>query len=313
MSSGRLCAAHCYSLMMTSNTQKRRDFLAFYLSISPWLIGFFILTLAPMLLSLFASFTDWDLLSPPVWVGASNYVQMLDDPRFAQALKVTAVYTLFYVPLDLVGGLFLAMLVRARLRGISIFRTIFYLPTVFSGVAFVVVWMWMLNPRAGLVNIVLAAFGIDGPRWLQDPNLALFSLILMSFWGWGRSMVIFLGGLLSIPGDLYEAAAIDGANAWKQFWRLTIPLLTPTIFFNLVLSVIMTFQTFTSAFVATDGGPLDSTLFLVLYIYRQAFQFFNMGYAAALAWVLFLIIMILTLMLFRSQSFWVFYLGERNK
>jgi len=297
---------------MAPNPRKRRETLAFYLSISPWLIGFCLLTLAPMLLSLYASFTDWDLLTAPVWVGGENYRQMLDDPRFIQSLKVTAIYTLIYVPFDLVGGLILAMLVRARLRGSSVFRTIFYLPTVFSGVAFVVVWMWMLNPRAGLVNLLLAEFGINGPRWLQDPNLALLSLVLMSFWGWGRSMVIFLAGLLSIPGELYEAASIDGASAWIQFWRLTIPLLTPTIFFNLVLSVIMTFQTFTSAFVATDGGPLDSTLFLVLYIYRQAFQFFNMGYAAALAWVLFLIIMILTLLLFRSQPFWVFYLGEGN-
>ncbi len=263
-----------------------------------------------MLLSLYASFTDWDLLSPPRWVGGENYQRMLDDPSFLQALKVTAIYTLVYVPFDMVGGLLLALLVRARLRGIGVFRTIFYLPTVFSGVAFVVVWMWMLNPRGGLINLFLAGLGIQGPRWLQDPDLALWSLVLMSFWGWGRSMVIFLGGLLSIPGELYEAASIDGANSWQQFWKITLPLLTPTIFFNLVLSMIMTFQTFTSAFVATDGGPLDATLFLVLYIYRQAFQYFNMGYGAALAWVLFAIILVLTLIFFRSQRFWVFYLGE---
>jgi len=266
-----------------------------------------------MVLSLYASFTDWDLLTAPVWVGGSNYAQMLDDPSFHQALKVTALYTLIYVPFDLIGGLLLAMLVNARLRGISIFRTIIYLPTVFSGVAFVVVWIWMLNPRGGLINLLLASIGIQGPRWLQDPSLALWSLVLMSFWGWGRSMVIFLAGLLTIPSVLYEAAAIDGANAWKQFWRITLPLLTPTIFFNIVLSVIMTFQTFTSAFIATDGGPLDSTLFLVLYIYRQAFQFFHMGYASALAWVLFIITMIFTILLFRSQRFWVFYLGEEHK
>jgi multiple sugar transport system permease protein len=292
---------------------KRQQAVAFYISISPWLIGFAFLTIGPMLLSLFASFTNWDLLSPPVWIGGDNYRQMLEDARFHQSLKVTILYTLAYVPLDMVGGLLLALLVRARLRGIGVFRTIFYLPTVFSGVAFVVVWMWMLNPRGGLVNLLLAEFGIQGPRWLLDPHLALWSLVMMSFWGWGRSMVIFLAGLLTIPGELYEAAAIDGASAWKQFWRVTLPLLTPTIFFNLVLSIIMTFQTFTSAFVATDGGPLDATLFLVLYIYRQAFQFFNMGYAAALAWVLFGIILVLTLLLFRSQRFWVFYLGEQEK
>lgn len=298
---------------MPRSALKRKETLAFYISISPWLIGFILLTIGPILLSLYASFTDWDLLSPPVWVGGENYQRMLEDPSFLQAIKVTAAYTLVYVPLDMIGGLSLALLVRARLRGISIFRTIFYLPTVFSGVAFVVVWMWMLNPRGGLINLFLAEFGIQGPRWLQDPDLALWSLILMSFWGWGRSMVIFLGGLLSIPGELYEAGAIDGANTWQQFWKITLPLLTPTIFFNLVLSIIMTFQTFTSAFVATDGGPLDATLFLVLYIYRQAFQYFNMGYAAALAWVLFAIILIFTLILFRSQRFWVFYLGEQRE
>ncbi|MBP1692496.1 MAG: sugar transporter permease [Chloroflexi bacterium] len=291
----------------------RQRAVAFYISISPWLIGFLFLTIGPMLLSLYASFTDWDLLTAPVWNGGNNYIQMLDDPSFHQALKVTALYTLVYVPFDLIGGLLLAMLVQAKLRGISVFRTIIYLPTVFSGVAFVVVWIWMLNPRGGLINLLLAAVGIQGPRWLQDPSLALWSLVLMSFWGWGRSMVIFLAGLLTIPSVLYEAAAIDGAGSWKRFWKITLPLLTPTIFFNLVLSIIMTFQTFTSAFIATDGGPLDSTLFLVLYIYREAFQFFNMGYASALAWVLFIIIMILTLLLFRSQRFWVFYLGEERE
>lgn len=298
---------------MQRSIQKRRESLTFYLSISPWLIGFFCLTLGPMLVSLYASFTSWDLLSDPVWVGLDNFTRMLEDRRFLQALKVTGIYTLAYVPLDMAGGLLLAMLVRTRLPGVKIFRTIFYLPTVFSGVAFVVVWMWMLNPNGGLINLALSQLGIQGPRWLLDPKLALWSLVMMSFWGWGRSMVLFLSGLLSIPGELYEAAAIDGASAGKQFWKITFPLLTPTIFFNLVLSIIMTIQTFTNAFVATDGGPLDSTLFFVLYIYRQAFQFFNMGYASALAWVLFIIILVFTLLIFRSQRFWVFYLGEQRE
>ena len=202
---------------------------------------------------------------------------------------------------------------RPRIQGIGFFRTIFYLPTVFSGVAFVVVWLWMLNPNGGLINLVLSWFGIEGPRWLLDPAWALPSLVLMSFWGWGRSMAIYLGGLQAIPSELYEAAAMDGAGSLAQFWRVTLPLLSPTIFFNLVLSVITTFQTFTSAFVATNGGPLDATLFLVLYIYRQAFEFFHMGYAAALAWVLFAIILVFTLLLVRSQRFWVFYLGEQRQ
>jgi multiple sugar transport system permease protein len=291
---------------------KRREAIAFYLTIAPWLVGFLAFTAGPMLLSLYASFTNWDLLTSPSPVALGNYQALLEDPLFWQSLKVTATYTLLYVPLDLVGGLALALLARPRLRGIGAFRTIFYLPTVFSGVAFVVVWLWMLNPNGGLVNLLLAQFGIHGPRWLLDPKTALLALVLMSFWGWGRSMAIFLGGLQTIPGELYEAAAIDGAGTVGQFRHITLPLITPTIFFNLVLSVIATFQTFTSAFVATNGGPLDSTLFLVLYIYRQAFEYLHMGYAAALAWVLFGVVLVFTLLLVRSQRFWVFYLGERS-
>ena len=290
----------------------RKEALQFYLAIAPWLVGFILFTAGPMLISLWTSFTDWDLLTDPQWVGLENYRSLATDPTFIQSIKVTLAYTAAYVPLDLVGGLLLALLVRPRLRGIGIYRTIFYLPTVFSGVAFVVVWLWMLNPNGGLINLVLRWFGIEGPRWLLDPKYALWSLVMMSFWGWGRSMALYLGGMQSIPGELYEAASMDGAGNFRQFFKITLPLLSPIIFFNLVLSIISTFQSFTSAFVATNGGPLDSTLFLVLYIYRQAFEYFHMGYAAALAWVLFAIILVLTLVLLRSQKFWVFYLGERN-
>lgn len=291
---------------------QKREALSFYLTISPWLVGFLAFAAGPMVISLLTSFSDWDLLTDPKWVGFENYRSLTTDPLFLQSLKVTLIYTAAYVPLDLIGGLFLALLARPRLRGIGVFRTIFYLPTVFSGVAFVVVWLWMLNPNGGLINLVLSWFGISGPRWLLDPQYALFSLVMMSFWGWGRSMALYLGGMQSIPGEMYEAAAMDGAGSVRQFFAVTLPLLSPTIFFNLVLSVIATFQSFTSAFVATNGGPLDSTLFLVLYIYRQAFEFFHMGYAAAMAWMLFLIVLILTLILMRSQKFWVFYLGERG-
>ena len=291
---------------------RRREALSFYLLISPWLIGFLLLTAGPMLYSLYVSFTHWDLLSDPVWIGLDNYIRkMPNDPRFWQSLKVTLIYTAAYVPLELVGGLFLALLVQNRIRGIRVFRTIFYLPTVLAGVAFAVVWLWMLNPRSGLVNLALAQVGINGPRWLLDPDWALPALLMMTFWGWGRAMVIYLAGLQAIPSELYESAAIDGSNAWSNLVYVTIPLLTPTIFFNLILSIISTFQTFTNAFVATNGGPLDATLFFVLYLYKQAFEFLSMGYAAALAWVLFAIILVFTLLVFRSQRFWVFYSGER--
>lgn len=291
----------------------RRETLTFYLLISPWLVGFLLFVLGPMLASLFISFTRWDLLSPLRFIGLQNYDKMFTrDPLFWQSLKVTAIYTCVYVPMELAGGLVLALLMNQRLRFLSAFRTIYYLPSVLPGVAFVVLWMWMLHPDVGLINTLLGYVGIEGPRWLVDPDWALPALLMMSLWGLGRSMVIYLASLQGIPRHLYEAAAIDGANHWHSFWKITLPMLTPTIFFNLVLSIISTFQTFTSAFVATDGGPLDSTLFYVLYLFRQAFQFFNMGYASALAWILFLIILVLTLLIVRSSGRWVYYEGERR-
>jgi multiple sugar transport system permease protein len=289
----------------------RREELLFYLCISPWLIGLFLFVLGPMIASLFYSLTRWDLLSQPEFVGLANYERMLTrDPLFYQALKVTTIFTLAYVPLEMIGGLGLALLMNRSMRSISAFRTIFYLPTVLSGVAFVVVWMWLLHPTAGLINATLARFGIDGPRWLTDPDTALIALLMMSVWGLGRAAVIYLAGLRGVPREFYEAASLDGASRVRAFFAITLPLISPTIFFNLLLSVIATFQTFTSAFVATDGGPLNATLFYVLYLYRQAFRFFNMGYASALAWVLFVVILILTLIIVRSARSWVYYEAE---
>lgn len=291
----------------------RREAITFYILISPWLLGLLLFVLGPMLASLGLSFTRWDLLSPAEFIGLRNYERMFTrDPLFWQSLKVTTLYTAFYVPIELAGGLLLALLMNQKIRFRNAFRTIYYLPSVLPGVAFVVLWMWILNPNAGLLNTLLSYVGIDGPRWLADPDWALPALLVMSLWGLGRSMVIYLAGLRGIPEHLYEAAAIDGAGTWQAFWKITLPMLTPTIFFTLVLSVISTFQTFTSAFVATDGGPLDATLFYVLYLYRQAFQFFNMGYASALAWVLFVVILALTLIIVRSSDRWVFYGGVRR-
>ena len=296
-----------------SGSLARRETLTFYLLVSPWLVGFLIFVLGPMVASLFISFTRWDLLSPAEFIGLQNYEKMFTrDPLFWQSLKVTAIYTVVYVPLELAGGLLLALLMNQKLRFVGLFRTIYYLPSVLPGVAFVVLWMWILHPDVGLLNTLLSYVGIQGPRWLVDPRWALPALLMMSMWGLGRSMVIYLASLQGIPEHLYEAAAIDGAGSWHTFWRITLPMLTPTIFFNLVLSVISTFQTFTSAFVATDGGPLDSTLFYVLYLFRQAFQYFNMGYASALAWVFFVLILTLTLLIVRSSDRWVYYEGGRQ-
>ena len=291
----------------------QREARTFYLLISPWLVGFLLFVLGPMLASLFISFTRWDLLTPAKFIGLQNYEKMFTrDPLFWQSLKITAIYTCVYVPMELTGGLVLALLMNQKLRFVGVFRTIYYLPSVLPGVAFVVLWMWILHPDVGLLNTLLSYMGIEGPRWLADPDWALPALLIMSLWGLGRTMVIYLASLQGIPHHLYEAASIDGANTWQSFWKITLPMLTPTIFFNLVLSVISTFQTFTSAFVATDGGPLDSTLFYVLYLFRQAFQYFNMGYASALAWILFLIILVLTLLIVRSSDRWVYYEGERR-
>ena len=288
-------------------SSSRREAITFYLCISPWLIGFVAFVLGPMLASFYFSLTDWTLLSPPVWAGLDNYARMATDPLVLQSLKITGLFTLAYVPLDLMGGLALALLMNQKVRGISIFRTVYYLPSVISGVAYVVLWMWIFHPSAGLFNTLLAYVGIPGPRWLASPDWALPAIVIMSLWGLGRSMVIYLAGLQGVPAHLYEAAALDGASAWQQFWAITLPLLTPTIFFNLVLSIIGTAQTFTQAFVATNGGPLNATLFYVLYLYRQAFQMFRMGYASALAWALFVIVMVLTLLVVRSGRSWVYY------
>ncbi|HMQ51136.1 MAG TPA: sugar ABC transporter permease [Anaerolineae bacterium] len=291
----------------------RRETVLFYLCISPWLLGFVLFVLGPMMASLGISFTRWNLIDTPQFVGLDNFERMLwHDARFWQALKVTTLYTALYVPTELIGGLLLALLMNQNVRGISLFRTIYYLPSVLSGVAFVVVWMWLLHPDAGLINNGLRLIGLNGPRWLTNPDTALWALWLMSLWGLGRTGIIYLAGLQDVPRELYEAAAIDGATAWQSFFKVTVPLITPTIFFNLVLSLIATFQTFTSAFVATDGGPLDSTLFYVLYLYQRAFVNFRMGYASAMAWVLFLIILLFTLLIVRSARRWVYYEGERT-
>jgi len=290
---------------------RTKEALAFYLCISPWLLGFLFFYLGPMLASFALSLTDWDLLTPPNFVGLANYVRIFTkDALFLKSLKITGIYTFSCVSLELVFALGFALLLNQRIRGIGVFRTIYYLPSVLAGVAYVVMWMWIFNPRAGLINTLLGYVGIQGPRWLQDPDWALPALIIMSLWGVGRSMVIYLAGLQDIPTSLYEAAKIDGANRWHEFFKITLPLLTPSILFNLVFGIIMTFQSFTNVYVATNGGPLDSTLFYVVYLYRKAFEHLAMGYASALAWILLLIVLVCTLIILRSSGRWVFYRGE---
>lgn len=294
--------------------QARKEALQGYLSISPWLVGFVLLTVGPILASIYFSFTQWTLTRPPEWVGFDNYVRMFTrDPLFWQALKVTTLFVLISLPLKLVSGLGLSLLLNLKVPGMNVYRTIFYIPAVISGVAVSLMWMWLLHPDTGIVNTLLAMVGIEGPAWFWDPQWALPSVALMSVWSVGGSAVIYLAGLQNIPPHLYEAAQIDGAGVWQRFWRITIPLLTPTLFFQLIVEMIGSFKIFTQAFVITAGGPLKATYFYLFYFYEEAFQNSNMGYASALALVLMLIILVITVLLNYTSERWVYYESEEGR
>lgn len=285
----------------------RQKNIAGYIFIGPWLIGFIGFAIYPLVYSLGLSFTDWNILESPNFVGFENYGRMFANEDFWAALKVTFIYSFVSVPFGLLLGILLATLLNQKMKGMRIFRTIFYLPAVASGVAVSMLWLWVFDPDFGLINVILSYIGIDGPNWLSSSKTALTSLIIMSLWGVGGSMVIFLAGLQGISSSLYEAAEVDGAGPFRKFMSITIPMLTPTIFFNLILGVINSFQVFTQALVMTGGGPGNSTLFYVLYLYRNAFEFFKMGYASALGWILFVIILLFVLILFKTSDSWVHY------
>jgi multiple sugar transport system permease protein len=279
-----------------------------YLFISPWLIGFLIFTGYPFLRSIYLSFTAYDIVTAPRWVGAANYKTLLtDDPKFYQSLMVTVHYAIIAVPLSVVSSLILALLLSASVRGQSIFRTIFYLPGIVPAVANAIVFNWLLNPEMGLVNRILALFGIRGPAWMQDARWAPYTFILMSLWGVGSGMIIYLAALKDVPAYLYEAALIDGADPWQRLRAITLPTISPVIFFNLVMGVIGSFQYFTEAYVMTHGGPDGSTTFYALYLFQRAWEYLDMGYASAMAWVLFVVVMIVTGVMFKLQDRWVKY------
>jgi multiple sugar transport system permease protein len=286
------------------------DGAAGYLFLVPWLIGFFGLTLGPVLASLYLSFTDFDLLRDPRWVGAANYVRIAtSDPKFAASMHVTFVYVLFAVPLKLAFALAVAMILNRGIAGLPVYRALFYLPSLLgASVAIAVLWR-QLFAGDGLVNQVLAPFGIQGPSWISNPSTSLWTLIALSIWQFGSPMIIFLAGLRQIPQEVYDAAAVDGATTSDRFWKITLPLLTPVIFFNAVVQTIDAFKAFTPAFIISGGtgGPIDSTLFYTLYLYQEAFAYFRMGYAAALAWILLLIIGLFTAFSFLSSRYWVHY------
>ena len=290
-------------------SERRKEELIAWLFISPWVIGFLVFTLGAMLFSLGMSLFETDLLSTRTFIGLQNYQQLATDPLFWQAVRVTFLYTGLTVPLSTVVALGIALLLNQKIRGVNVWRTIYYLPAVVSGVAVSLIWNWVLNPDNGLLNQGLRAIGLPGPRWFSSEFWSLPGLVLIALWGTGTNMLLYLAGLQSIPTELREAAQIDGAGPVRTFFNVTLPLLTPTIFFNVVINIIGSFQVFTNAYVLTLGGPNNATLTLVLYLYQQSFRLFNFGYASAIAWVLFVIILTFTLVLVRSSSFWVHYEG----
>jgi multiple sugar transport system permease protein len=274
----------------------------------PAIIGFVVFSLAPMAVSAVLSLTDWTIGSTPSFVGIDNYTKMFtSDPLFLKSLGVTTYYTLGAVPLTLVVAFAIAMLLNSKVRGLGIYRTIYYLPTLVPSVANAVLWLWIFNPDFGLLNSTLRQLGAPTSNWVFSETAVVPSLILMSSWGFGNIMVIFLAGLQGVPRHLYEAVSIDGGGAWRQFRHVTLPMMTPVLFYNLVTSIIGTFQAFNQAYIMTQGGPNNASTFYVYYLYTTAFTKSQMGYASALAWALFVIVMVITVALFRSSNRWVYY------
>jgi multiple sugar transport system permease protein len=291
---------------------RRREAIAGYLFIFPWIVGFLVFILGPIIASFYFSLTNYLVVSPPEWAGLANYRRLIHDDLFWQSLKVTSVFVAVSVPVGMVLSFFLAMLMNQQVRGIGFWRTVFYLPNLVPLVGATMLWLWIFNPEFGLLNGFLGTLGIDGPLWLRSQDWALPSLIIMSLWSVGASTLIYLAGLQGIPTDLYDAVDVDGGGAWAKFWTITVPQMTPVIFFNLVLGMIAASQVFAQPLIMTGGGPRYATLFIVLYLYENAFSYFKMGYASATAWVLFVIILILTLIIFRTSRSWVYYEGERR-
>ncbi|WP_299033327.1 carbohydrate ABC transporter permease [uncultured Pseudokineococcus sp.] len=287
-----------------------RDNKAGYLFLLPWLVGLVVITIGPLLASLYLSFTDYSLIQAPTWTGLDNYARMLEDPRLHNSLRVTFTYVFVSVPIQLALALAIALLLDRGMRGLPLYRSVFYLPSMLgSSVAIAILWRQMFG-TSGLVNQVLALVGVESTTgWISDPDTALWTIVLLHVWTFGSPMIIFLAGLRQIPRMYYEAASVDGAGRWRSFVQITLPLLSPIIFFNLVLQVIGAFQSFTQAFVVSNGtgGPSDSTLFYTLYLYQRGFTDFQMGYASAMAWLLVIIVGVLTALNFFLSRYWVFY------
>jgi multiple sugar transport system permease protein len=286
-----------------------REIIAGYLFISPWIVGLLIFQIAAIGYSFYLSFFNSNLLAPPIFVGRLNYTLVIHDLLFRKAVVNTIYYTGVSVPLSIALAFAIALLLNQKIAFLGVWRTIYYLPSVVSGVATAVLWAWLFQPDIGLIDGALRAIGVPGPQWLASERWAMPALIIMSLWGVGGSMIIFLAGLQGVPAHLYDAAKIDGANTWRCFWHVTVPMMTPTLFFTFIMGIIGSFQVFTQAYALTQGGPNNATLTYVLLIYQDAYQQFRMGYASALAWVLFAIILVFTLLAIATTSRRVYYEG----
>lgn len=290
-------------------TLRGREAISFYLFVLPWILGFLIFTLGPIIASLVFSFTDYDIMLAPSWIGLANFRELFEDPLFYTSLYNTIYIVILAVPLGMLVSFAIALLLNQRVRFLAVYRTAYFLPSIVPAVASAALWLYLLQPQWGLVNGFLESMGIAGPGWLSSEVWSKPAIIMMMVWAAGNTMIIYLAGLQDIPQALYEAAAIDGANEWSKFWRITLPLMTPSLFFTLVLGIIGTFQIFAQIFVLTDGmgGPQNSTLVYMIYLYRNGFNFFRMGYASAMAWVLFVLILLLTWLQFKGAQRWVYY------
>lgn len=297
-------------------TQSRKEILFFYLFISPWIIGFLVFLFGPIVASAYLSLTHYDAVNPPTFIGLQNFSALFADPLFWQSLKVTTLYSVFSVPLGIAVSLSVAILLNQKIPFVAFFRAIYYLPSVISGVAVALLWMWIFNPSFGLLNYALqATVHVQGPQWLFSEQWVLPSLIIMSLWSVGGSIVLYLAGLQGVPTEFYDAARIDGANAWRRFRHITIPMISPVILFTLITGIISSFQTFTQVNIMTHGGPHYASLFYIYYLWQNAFggSQIDMGYASAMAWILFVVILLLTIVALRSSRRWVYYAGDERR
>jgi multiple sugar transport system permease protein len=290
--------------------RSRRRTLVGLAFVSPWIIGFLTFALYPFLMTFYYSFTNFDIVRSPRWIGFANYTGLMHDHIFWQSLWNTGYYTVLEVPFSTIVAIGLAMLLNMKVRGMAFYRTALYLPTIVPLVASCIVWMWLFNPSYGIINDALSVVHVNGPGWIFSASWSKPSFVFMGLWSVGAPMVIYLAALQGVPEEMYEVADLEGAGPWQRTWHVTLPMISPAILFNVVLAMVAALQYFTQAYVMTQGGPSDSTMFYSLYLYEQAFSFLHLGYASAMAWLLFVIVVVITLVMFRSSNRWVYYANE---